>query len=70
MQFDPAVAAHDALKRSFSSEELGEWTSQIEEAEETFSSSAGASAKEAYLTLQSMGVDLPTATAFQEFLIF
>lgn len=70
MQFDPAVAAQDALTRSVASGELGEMASHIEEAEDTFSSSAGASAKEAYLTLQAIGAGLPKATAFQEFLIY
>ena len=70
MNFDPAIAAQQALRRADESQELGDLRDQIIEAEETFSSDAGEKAKQAYGQLQELGEKLPGARAFQEFLIY
>ena len=70
MNFDPAIAAQQALAQSLESEELGEFQNEITEAEDTFSSNAGLEAKHAFEQLQSIGQKLPEAQAFQEFLIY
>ena len=70
MNFDPAIAAHEAFKKAASRQELGsEWNSAAE-AEETFSASAGGEAKQAYQELLEIGSRYPEAQAFQAFLIF
>ena len=70
MNFDPAIAAQQALARSLKSEELREFHDKIAEAEDTFSSNAGPEAKHAFEELQAIGQQLPEAEAFQEFLIY
>ncbi|HJU05423.1 MAG TPA: hypothetical protein VJ692_09750 [Nitrospiraceae bacterium] len=69
MQFDPSIAAQSSFKRAQEAEELGDDLDAAREAEETFSSSAGAEAKSAYEQLQQIGKRYPHAKAFQEFLI-
>ena len=70
MNFDPAVAARDALTRACAHDALGDASADIEEAEDVFSSGTGAEATRAYETLLAIGERLPQAQAFQEFLIF
>ncbi len=70
MNFDPAVAARDALDRAYARDALGDAQTEIEEAEDVFSSETGAEATRAYETLLAIGERLPQAQAFQEFLIF
>lgn len=70
MNFDPAVAAQEALARAYAHDDLGDAQPEIEEAEETFSSETGLEARRAYETLIDIGENLPQAQAFQEFLIF
>lgn len=70
MNFDPAVAAQEALARAYAHDPLGDAQPDIEEAEETFSTETGLEAKRAYETLIALGEKLPQARAFQEFLIF
>ena len=70
MNFDPAIAAQQALAQSLESEELGEFQNEITEAEDTFSSNAGLEAKHAFERLHAIGQQLPEAQAFQEFLIY
>ena len=70
MNFDPAVAARDALDRACAHDALGDACAEIEEAEAVFSSETGAEATCAYETLLVIGERFPQAQAFQEFLIF
>ncbi len=70
MQFDPAIAAQHALRCATEQGQLGELHDEIVEAEETFSSSAGTQAKQAYELLQQLGEHLPDAPALHEFLIY
>ncbi len=70
MNFDPAVVAQEALARAYAHDDLGDSQADIEEAEEIFSSEAGAEAARAYETLIAIGERLPDARAYQEFLIF
>ena len=70
MNFDPAIAAQQALARSLKSEELREFHDKIAEAEDTFSSNAGPEAKHAFERLQAIGQHFPDAQEFQEFLIY
>ncbi len=70
MNFDPAIAAQQALHQAQEADEFGDWADQIAEAEETFSSDAGPAAKKAYEQLQTIGEQLPHAQGFQEFLIY
>ncbi len=70
MNFDPAVAARDALARAYAHDGLGDARTDIEEAEAVFSSETGAEATRAYETLLAIGERLPQAQALQEFLIF
>jgi hypothetical protein len=70
MHFDPAIAAQQALQRAQEDGELGDLRDEIIETEETFSSSAGAEATQAFEKLQQFGEQLPDAQAFQEFLIY
>lgn len=70
MNFDPAIAAQQALDRAYTHDSLANFQSEIEEAEETFSSETGSEAKQAYEILLAIGEKLPQAQAFQEFLIF
>jgi hypothetical protein len=70
MNFDPAIAAQVAFQEALQSGELGSDSDSAVEAEETFSSSAGAGARSAYETLMSLGQTRPDARHFQEFLIY
>jgi len=70
MNFDPAIAAQQALTRSLETEELHEFKNEITEAEDTFSSNVGLEAKHAFERLQAIGQHFPDAQEFQEFLIY
>jgi DnaJ-domain-containing protein 1 len=70
MNFDPAIAAQQALQQAEERSELGTLTEDILEAEEIFSTDQGQEAKQAYETLQRYGEKLPQAKWFQEFLIY
>lgn len=70
MQFDPSIAAQQALHRAEEEGELGDLTEEIAAAEETFSSSTGPEGTEAFERLQSFGERLPRVRFFQEFLIY
>ena len=70
MNFDPAIAARDALRAAEQSGELGQDWPAVSDAEATFSASAGEEATSAYLSLQEFGVRHPDARAFQQFLIY
>jgi hypothetical protein len=68
MQFDAALAAQDALLEAKS--ELGsEWDTAVE-LEETFSSNAGATAREAYEGLLALARRHPRAHSLQAFCIY
>jgi hypothetical protein len=68
MRFDPALAAQTAFKESES--ELGsDWDTAIE-LEETFSSNAGATAREAYEGLLAIAQHYPHARSFHAFCIY
>ena len=70
MNFDPAIAAHQALHHAEEQGELGDLESAMLEAEETFSTDQGPQAKRAFETLQELGAQLPQAQHLQEFLIY
>ncbi|TFG60261.1 MAG: hypothetical protein E4H32_08895 [Nitrospirales bacterium] len=70
MNFDPAIAANQALQQAEQQGELGDLASDILEAEEVFSTDQGQDAKQAYETLQAFGEKLSEAKWFQEFLIY
>ncbi len=68
MRFDPALAAQTAFKDS--EYELGsDWDTAVE-LEETFSSNAGATAREAYEGLLGLAQQYPNAHSFQAFCIY
>ena len=68
MQFDAALAAQETFRRAES--ELGsDWDTAVE-FEDTFSSNAGSTAREAYEGLLALGVRYPQAYSFQAFCIF
>ncbi len=68
MQFDAALAAQDAFSRS--ELELGaDWDHAVE-LEDTFSSNAGATAREAYEGLLALAQQHPSAHSFQTFCIY
>lgn len=68
MRFDPALAAQTAFKES--EDELGsDWDTAVE-LEETFSSNAGATAREAYESLLALAQQYPNAHSFQAFCIY
>ena len=68
MQFDPALAAQETFRRAEA--ELGsDWDTAVE-LEDTFSSSAGATAREAYEGLLALAARYPKAHSFQAFCIF
>ncbi|MCC6140563.1 MAG: hypothetical protein IT389_08105 [Nitrospira sp.] len=68
MQFDAALAAQAAFAEAES--ELGsDWDAAVE-LEETFSSNAGSTAREAYEALLSLATRYPQAHAFQAFCIY
>ncbi len=70
MNFDPAIAAQQALQQAKECSELGKFAEDILETEEIFSTDQGPEAKAAYETLQEFGEQLPQAKWFQEFLIY
>ena len=70
MNFDPAIAAQQALQHAEEQGELGNLESDIFEAEGIFSTDQGQEAKRAFDTLQKLGAQLPQAQHFQEFLIY
>lgn len=70
MNFDPAIAAQQALQQAEANGELGELATAIQETEEIFSTDQGSEAKQAYEKLQKFGAQLPKARWFQEFLIY
>jgi len=70
MNFDPAIAAQQALHRAEEDGELETFQTKIVEAEEVFSTEAGTLAKQAYEKLQHVGESLPNVLRFQEFLIY
>ncbi|MGA6828344.1 hypothetical protein ACO9S2_12100 [Nitrospira sp. NS4] len=68
MQFDAALAAQDTFRRAEA--ELGsDWDTAVE-LEDTFSSNAGATAREAYERLLSLATRHPDAHSFQAFCIY
>jgi hypothetical protein len=68
MRFDPALAAQDAFSQSES--ELGsDWETAVE-LEATFSSNAGATAREAYEGLLALASRYPEGRSFQAFCIY
>jgi len=70
MNFDPAIAAQQALRQAEECGELGTLATDILEAEEIFSTDQGQEAKQAYEQLQTYGQQLSGARWYQEFLIF
>lgn len=68
MRFDPALAAQEAFHQA--AVELGsDWDPAVE-LEETFSSNAGATARQAYEGLLAMAQRYPNAHSFQAFCIY
>lgn len=68
MRFDPALAAQDAFCQAEA--ELGpDWDTAVE-LEETFSSNAGAMAREAYEGLLTLAQRHPDGRSFQAFCIY
>jgi hypothetical protein len=68
MHFDPALAAQEAFQQAET--ELGsDWDSAVE-LEDTFSSNAGSTAREAYEGLLALSSRHPQAHAFQAFCIY
>ncbi len=68
MRFDPALAAQTAFQSA--QPELGpDWDTAVE-LEDTFSSNAGATAREAYEGLLALGQRYPHARSFHAFCIF
>ena len=68
MRFDPALAAQEALYHAEA--ELGsDWGTAIE-LEDTFSSNAGTTAREAYESLLVLAQQYPNAYSFQAFCIY
>ncbi len=70
MQFDPAIAAQQALHRAEEHGELGTLQQEVIDAEEAFSVDEGEEARQAYERLQAFGNQLPETRYFQEFLIY
>ena len=68
MQFDAALAAQETFRRSEA--ELGSDWDTAEELEDTFSSNAGPTAREAYEGLLALATRYPKAHSFQAFCIF
>ena len=68
MQFDAALAAQETFRRAEA--ELGlDWDTAVE-LEDTFSSNAGSTAREAYESLLAIAQRHPQAHSFQAFCIF
>lgn len=68
MQFDAALAAQDALREAEA--ELGSDWDRAVELEETFSSNAGLTAREAYEGLLTLAQRYPQAHCFHAFCIY
>ena len=68
MRFDPALAAQDAFYQAEA--ELGSDWKQAIELEDTFSSNAGATAREAYEGLLALAQRFPNAHSFHAFCIY
>lgn len=68
MRFDPALSARDAFQEAAS--ELGSDRDTAVELEETFSSTAGPTAREAYEQLLALAERYPEAHCFQAFCIY
>lgn len=68
MRFDPAIAAQETFREAEA--ELGaDWDTAVE-LEETFSSNAGTTAREAYEGLLALARNYPNAHSFQAFCIY
>lgn len=68
MRFDPALAAQEAFQQAEA--ELGpDWDTAVE-LEETFSSNAGTTAREAYEGLLGLARQYPNAYSFHAFCIY
>lgn len=68
MRFDPALAAQDAFSQS--ELELGsDWDTAVD-LEDTFSSNAGVTARDAYEALLALAQHYPNAHSFQAFCIY
>ena len=68
MQFDAALAAQETFR--LAEAELGsDWDTAVQ-LEDTFSSNAGATAREAYEGLLALGARHPSAHSFQAFCIY
>ena len=70
MQFDPAIAAQQALHLAEHNSELGSLQQDINDAEEAFSLDEGPEATQAFERLQEFGEKIPNSRYFQEFLIY
>jgi hypothetical protein len=70
MNFDPAIAAHQALQQAEEQGELGDFETAILEAEEIFSTEQGPKATAAFEVLQGFGEKIPQSQRFQEYLIY
>jgi len=70
MQFDPALAAQQAFSRAEATHELDPDWDEAAEAELTFSSNAGSTARAAYEQLLALAARYPKAHSFQAFCIF
>lgn len=68
MRFDPALAAQEAFREA-ESELASDWDRAVE-LEETFSTNAGTTAREAYEGLLSLAQQYPSAHSFQAFCIY
>jgi hypothetical protein len=68
MQFDAALAAQETFRRAEA--ELGSDWDMAVELEDTFSSNAGSTAREAYEGLLTLAARYPKAYSFQAFCIF
>ncbi len=70
MNFDPAIAAHQALQQAEEQGELGDFEDEILESEEIFSTIQGPKATAAFDVLQGFGEKLPQSRWYQEYLIY
>ncbi len=70
MNFDPALAARDALARALGAGELAADAEAAEEADAIFSFSADAEASAAYQRLYEIGARHPQAISFCEYLVY
>jgi len=68
MQFDAALAAQEAFRRA-EAELTSDWDTAVE-LEDTFSSNAGSTAREAYDGLITLAARYPKAYSFQAFCIY